>query len=185
MNTEELIKKYQILISKALDCKPEHIKFYKDGSKIGSIDYEKKEEWGEDYILDWELGNYSVMLDKENNLPEQFLYKDKPTDGAIPFSDYDKVIGSFKLYHLPYCCAFLVSCNAFVNYNFRKKGIGTILNLLRQDIGKLLNFTSILCTDIEDNIGQRKILKKNGWKDVHSVINKRTNNKLFLSVIDI
>ena len=63
--------------------------------------------------------------------------------------------------------------------------IGTILNQLRQDIGRLLGYSSIICTDIQQNTNQRKLLETNGWKDIHSVINKRTNNRVYLSVINI
>jgi hypothetical protein len=80
---------------------------------------------------------------------------------------------------MPHCCAFMISCNVYVSASYRNKRIGTTLNSLRQDIGRVLGFTSILCTDIEKNIHQRQLLKTNGWKDIHSVINKRTNNQVY------
>lgn len=30
-----------------------------------------------------------------------------------------------------------------------------------------------------------KTIKTNGWKDIYSVVNKRTNNRVYLSVVNI
>ena len=86
---------------------------------------------------------------------------------------------------MPHCCAFMVSCNVNVTEKYRGMRIGTILNQFRQDIGRVLNYSSILCTDIEQNTHQRKLLKTNGWKDIHDVVNKRTKNRVYISVINI
>jgi len=44
---------------------------------------------------------------------------------------------------------------------------------------------TLFVTDIEKNIHQRQLLATNNWKDIYSVINKRTENKVFISVIDL
>lgn len=97
----------------------------------------------------------------------------------------DKLLSSFELYKLPHCCAILVSCKAYVAEEFRGKRLGTLLNNMRQDIGKLLGYSVLMCTDIEANIHQRQLLATNGWKDIHDVKNKRTGNKVYLSVINL
>lgn len=79
----------------------------------------------------------------------------------------------------------MVSCNALVKEKYRGKRIGTILNQLRQDIGRLLGYSAIICTDIDKNTPQRKLLATNGWKDVYSVLNKRTKNLVHLAVINL
>jgi len=79
----------------------------------------------------------------------------------------------------------MVSCNASIKRGFRNNKIGTILNSLRQDIGRIMNYSTILCTDVEQNTYQRRVLKTNGWTDVYSVKNKRTNNKVYLTVKDL
>lgn len=185
MKTEELLKKYQKLIAKRLNCKPEAIKFYTDGVEIGTIDYEKKAEWDEDYIIDWSLGEFQVFIDENNELPQYFGTPEEHSAKHLPFIHYDLLISSFKLYQLQHCCAIMVSCNASIKRGFRNNKIGTILNSLRQDIGRIMNYSTILCTDVEQNTYQRRVLKTNGWTDVYSVKNKRTNNKVYLTVKDL
>jgi hypothetical protein len=161
MKTLEVLDKYKKIISGILNCKPEEIKFYTNNSneEIGTIDFDKNK-----ISKNWELGYYKVIQQVE--------------DKQILISDW-------KLYQLQHCCAFMVSCNVRVKDEYRNKRIGTILNQCRQDIGRLLGYSAILCTDIEQNQNQRKLLKTNGWKDVFSIINKRTNNRVYLTVINI
>lgn len=156
-----MLDKYRKVISGILECNPEDIKFYIGDSKeeIGTIDYDKNQ-----VSVNWALGDYKVL---------QQVGEDK------------KLIAAWSLYQLQHCCAYMVSCRAMVCEEYRNKRIGTILNQLRQDIGRLLNYSAILCTDIEQNTNQRKLLKTNGWKDIHSLVNKRTNNRVYLSVINI
>ncbi len=163
MKTQEVLDKYRKIIAGILNCNPTDILFYISDrentnitDQIGELKYEKSS--------DWSLGMYTV--------------KQK-------FTDKEVVISTFKLYELPHCCAFMVSCNVMVQGPYRNKRIGTILNSLRQDIGRLLGYSSILCTDIETNVNQRKLLATNGWRDIYAVLNKRTKNKVYLSVIDI
>lgn len=156
MKTTELLDKYRKIIAPILKCEPEDIRFF-------ITDKGREDEIGTlDYKKDnnWSLGQYRVKLK-------------------------DEEISRWKLYEMPHCCAFMISCNVIVHEKYRNKRIGTILNQLRQDIGRILGYSSILCTDIEKNVNQRKLLQTNGWKDVHSVINKRTNNRVYLSVINI
>jgi hypothetical protein len=163
METLEILDKYRKIIGGILNCNSENIKFYNDGNKeeIGTFDYDKQ-----CVSENWTLGTYEVYQIVDNY--------DKP-----------RLISSFKLYQLQHCCAFMVSCNAEIMEEYRNKRIGTILNNLRQDIGRQLGYTAILCTDIEQNVNQRKLLKTNGWKDIYSIINKRTNNRVYLSIINI
>lgn len=157
MNVKEINQKYTKIISLILNCNESDIK----------IEYRAKEKYDwipfniGDYVKsDFCLGDYRVL--HQNN-----------------------VISSWKLYELPHCCAYMVSCNVCVNEPFSNKGIGTQLNTYRQEVGRALGYSAILCTDLEMNTKQRKILKKNGWKDLHKIVNKRTNNTIFLSVINI
>lgn len=161
MKTNELLDKYRKIISAILKCEPSDIKFYIGHSKeeVGSIDFDKDE-----VIRNWSLGEYKIVQQ---------------------IGDTQEIISTWNLYQLQHCCAFMVSCNVKVKEPYRNKRIGTILNQLRQDIGRLLGYSSILCTDIEQNTNQRKLLKTNGWKDIHSVINKRTGNRVYLSIVNI
>lgn len=155
MKTLEVLDKYKKILCGITGGTPDDITFYQDDKLIGEMDYDKNE-----VSKNWSLGNYTVKFK-------------------------NSVISTFKLYQLQHCCAFMVSCNAEVKKDYRGKRIGTILNTLRQDIGRLLGYSAILCTDVEVNEHQRKLLKTNGWKDLFSLINKRTNNRVYLSVINI
>jgi len=161
MKTKEVLDKYRKILSKIINCSEQDIKFYIDNSKeeVGTFDYEKDE-----VSKNWELGNYKIVQQIGN---------------------IQKEISSFKLYQLQHCCAIMVSCNVIVKKEYRGKRIGTILNQLRQDIGRLLGYSLVLCTDIEQNKHQRQLLKTNGWTDVYSVVNKRTKNRVYISVINI
>lgn len=185
MKTLELLDKYQKIIAGRLNCNPEHIKFYINGEEVGSIDYEKKEEWEENYISNWALGEFQVFIDKKNELPQYFGDKLNHKSSYLNIKHYNKLISDFKLYQLPHCCAYAVSCKARVYEKFRNNRIGTILNSFRQDVCRILGYSALMCTDIETNKYQRKLLKTNGWKDVHNLINKRTNNRVFLSLINL
>lgn len=174
MKTQALLDKYKKLIGGLIKTKSENIKFYVGTSgiseycqdPIGALKLCKAIEIGElseEKKLDmnnWCVGKYTVM------------------NGKI-------MIASFELYQLPHCCAFLVSCKAYVNPQYRGKRVGTTLNNLRQDIGRALNYTTLMCTDIQTNVHQRQLLTTNGWKDIHEIKNKRTNNTVFLSVINL
>ena len=160
MSTKEILEKYKKLISEILNCDKDDILFCIGNSKEELIHFEYIKAENEDYCI----GNYVVYLKKENNF---------------------EIISCWVLFQLPYCCAFIISCGVSINLKFRNKKIGIVLNKMRQDIGKHLNFTSLLCTDIETNRAQRKILKNNGWKDIHEIINKKTNNRVYLSVINL
>ena len=176
MKTKEILDKYSKILAGLLNCNPGDFNFYKDNKLIGELDYYKTEE---------EARNDAKERNIEFNM-ENYVY----ITNNFGLGDYtvkvdDQIISSWKLYQMPHCCAFMVSCNVKVAVKFRNKRIGTVLNQLRQDIGRLLNYSSVICTDIEQNTHQRQLLKTNGWKDVHSVVNKRTNNRVFISVINL
>lgn len=97
----------------------------------------------------------------------------------------DKNIALFKLYEMPHCCGIVVSCNAEVGKLYRRKGIGRLMNSFRLEIAKQLGYSLILCTDLLKNEPQRKILEKQGWKDIHRFNNSRTKNDLYISIKDI
>lgn len=170
MKTKELLDKYQIILSSIIKCNPKDIKFFVEGHEITEIEYfapEKNKE-GE------ETGN-QIRYSRWNNWSE----------GRYKVMLNNSIISTFELYKMPHCCAILVSCKAFVSEDFRNKRIGTVMNSFRQDIARILNYSCLFCTDIETNIYQRQLLKTNGWKDIYSVVNKRTNNRVYLSVINI
>ena len=94
-------------------------------------------------------------------------------------------IARFSLTQMPSCCMILIFHNSIVRSKYQNSGIGSILFEFKIEIAKQLGYSTVMCTDIENNISQRKILAKNDFIDIHSNINKRTGNKVFISIKDI
>lgn len=99
--------------------------------------------------------------------------------------DKGLLIASFQLYPMINCCGICVSTRAYVAPKFQGQGIGTIMNQVRIDIARNAGYSLLMCTDVESNIKQRAILKRNGWRDLDSFINRRTNNRVYISVINL
>ena len=97
----------------------------------------------------------------------------------------EKTIASFELHPMIGCCAICVSTAAKVAKKYQGKGLGTILNKLRIHLAREQRYGTLLCTNVATNIPQRKILKKNGWKDIFTFLNPRTGNKIFISVVKL
>lgn len=108
------------------------------------------------------------------------------TTGQYTVMTADEAVASyFYLNQLPGCCGVCVSHNAAVSDVFRGKGLGSLLNQLRIEIAKDRGFGVLLCTAIEGNTRSRKILSKNGWKDIFYFINPKSGNKVHLSIKDL
>lgn len=175
MKTQAVLEKYQKVIGGLLKIDPKRIGFFVGNNEIKEIEYfepekdDKGNETGKQirrtYWNGWSEGDYTVKI--------------------IGSKESFTKLATFELYKLPHCCAILVSCKAWVNEQYRGKRVGTLLNNFRQDIGRLLGYSTLMCTDIESNIHQRQLLKTNNWRDIYSVINKRTKNRVFISVIDL
>lgn len=139
-------------------------------------------------IKDINIRCHNIRTDyKERILSYSDLSYVKDHDGLfINISDKDNMpISSFCLMQMPGCCGICISYNSLIFPKYQGKGIGTLLNQFRIDIADYLGYTTLLCTDREENIPQKKILAKNGWKDVHSFVNKRTNNLVNITIKDI
>lgn len=95
------------------------------------------------------------------------------------------MIAGFELHPMINCCGICVSTRAFVKEGYRGKGLGEALNSIRIDISRTLGYGLLLCTDVESNEAQRKILKKNGCTDIYKFVNPRTKNTVILTVINL
>ncbi len=177
MKTKALLDKYIKILAPIIGCKESDLLFMIGNKKIEEIEYfePEKDDKGEETGVkirytrwnDWSEGTYRLL--RKNNDTNEFKEE----------------ITSFELYKMPHCCAILVSCKSLISSKYRNKRIGTIMNTFRQDIGRLLGYSLLFCTDIEKNVHQRQLLATNGWKDIYEVKNKRTQNKVFLSVINL
>jgi hypothetical protein len=167
MQTASMIKKYKTITEKLLNVNDIRfevmLKIEKKGAPAWGVIGEEltpatkdKEAW----VRDWSDGRYQVM-------------------------NGNRLVASWELYRMPHCCGIVVSCRAFVAEEFRHKGLGTVLNNLRQEIGRGLGYSLMMCTDIETNSPQRKLLKTNGWRDLTSFVNARTKNRVLVSCVNL
>jgi len=97
----------------------------------------------------------------------------------------DRVITTFRIKQLPGCCGVGVSTGVEVRPTFQNMGVSTLMNKFRQEYAKLLSYGVLLCTDVESNIAQQKVLKKNKWKKLHSFRNPKTSNQVAIHCIDL
>lgn len=91
-------------------------------------------------------------------------------------------ISHFYLTELPGCCGVCVSYHAYVEQDFRNKGLGTLFNEFRKEIATALGYTILLCTSTEKNKEQKNILEKNEWETIYQFENKKTVNIVNLSI---
>lgn len=112
-------------------------------------------------------------------------YTEKLWTGSYVLELLGHKVACFTLVPMINCCGICVSTSAEVWPNWRGQGIGTLLNSFRIDLARFLGYGVLLCTDIEKNTAQRKILQANGWKDVHKFVNPRTKNTIFISVVNL
>lgn len=132
-------------------------------------------------ILDVEQDRITLkMQDDINSKAPGYLFTivkwDKKNEHLVSF---------FTMIQMPGCCGVVVSTGSLVSACYRKKGIGTLLNLFRIEIAKILGYSLIFCTDVTENTAESRILEKNGWKIIDRFLNKRTNNNVNLSVFHI
>lgn len=173
MKTTALLQKYQTIIGSLAGYDAESIAFLvRRPGNMGTdvwmaIDSAPNAEKPDDRY-DWCLGTYRVV-------------KNPPAGVNVPIVE----IASFKLYQMPHCCGIVVSCNAEVKPAFRNRRIGTVLNNLRQELGRELGYSLMLCTDVDTNVHQRQLLKTNGWRDLLAFVNRRTANKVIISAIGL
>ena len=102
-----------------------------------------------------------------------------------PIKRWANLVSCWIMTELPGCCGACVSLNAIVYTSYEGKGIGTILNKLRIDMAREDGYGLLICTDEKNNEHQRRILAKNGWKDVDEWVNPRTTHTVKLSAIHL
>lgn len=112
--------------------------------------------------------------------------EEKGLDIRIRYNDKSETpIAKFKLLQMPGCCGICISTGVATYNDFKKLGINKLLNKFRIDIAKECGYTILMCTDLENNIPERKTLEANGWKDILSFTNFRTGNKLKLTIKEL
>lgn len=94
-------------------------------------------------------------------------------------------VAKWEIVQMKNCCGMAVSTRALVEIAFRKLGLGLIMNQIRIDICRKLGYSCLMCTDVENNVPQQKILSANGWRKIHKFVNRNTGNTVCVHVINI
>ena len=126
----------------------------------------------------------NAYIDINNNS----FYYTKDSEGVdfrLAIVSSNRTISHFKLVQFPGCCGICVSTGAMVVENYKNKGIGTLLNKFRQDVARHQGYTILMCTDLDNNVPQKKILDHQGFQHIYQFINKRTNNLLNVSLLKL
>lgn len=100
-------------------------------------------------------------------------------------SNKDTTIGYFSINQLPGCCGAGVLNGMSVKYHFRNMGIGTVLNKLAIDMATLFNYGVLICTDVDTNKPQSRILDKIGWSGLYNFLNPKTHNSINIHAITL
>ena len=112
-------------------------------------------------------------------------YSDKADCGKYRLVAGTYTIATWELYQMKNCCGICVSTAATVREDFKKKGLGKLLNQVRIDYAKIMGYGLLLCTDVLKNKPQQKILDANGWEMVYSFKNPRTKNDVGIHVVPL
>lgn len=90
------------------------------------------------------------------------------------------LVASFKLNQLHGQCGVVVSNATVVTDNHRRKGVGTILQTIKELVAKHCDYSQMLATTNLHNEYQERILRKYGWYDVPMLAfrNKRSGNNI-------
>jgi hypothetical protein len=75
-------------------------------------------------------------------------------------------IFEFTLRQFSGCAQFLESLHTFIPDEFRRKGIGTYLQSIKEEIGVEFGSNSLICQVSKLNAVQLRILEKEGWKKI-------------------
>lgn len=112
-----------------------------------------------------------------------FYGKEEKIIGGIFYlrnKDDNEIITQFILQTLLGCNGVCVSHGVKIMPNYRGKGYGSMLCKFREDLARDLGYSSMICTVVNGNIPQEKIMQKNGWKIISSFHNKKTGNDVNL-----
>lgn len=121
-------------------------------------------------------------IDPDNISTTQSLFRE---DSVFQILDVKAVIAQFSVSYFPGCCGIAISHFSWIREDRRNAGLGTVLNNIRIREAKRWGFTVLMCTDIENNTPQQKILTKNNWQKLMTFTNLNTGNNVAIHAIDL
>jgi hypothetical protein len=100
-------------------------------------------------------GIFKIYLEEEGTLVSQFIIE--PMGG---------------------CRGVCVSKKVSIEPQFRGMGYGTTLCQFREKLAMYFDYSAMICSVVDGNIPQEKIMLNNGWSVISSFHNKRTGNQV-------
>jgi hypothetical protein len=127
------------------------------------------------------LGVREVIMTREDVQPAG-----KSENGLFVIKD-DRYrdIAEFTLVPFPGCCGMVILTGVLVMESYEGLGIGTIINKISQVISLNWGYTVMMCTDVENNIPQQKIMNRTGWTKLQTFNNSRTYNDVCIHSINL
>lgn len=127
--------------------------------------------------------SYEVANNK--GLSQQIeIYRISPAEFHTGFK-YDYKWMRYYLSPFPGNCGIVVSNYVWLSEHCRGYGLGEFFHKERLSFMEDMNYSCGMCTTVDGNKPQEAILRNNGWKIVHTFVNKRTNNKCLIWVKDL
>jgi hypothetical protein len=131
---------------------------------------------------------YDLPEDMSKGFPSPTAYYisyDQHRDIYGTQTEVREYLAMWTLCQMPGCCGACVSTGAFVARDVRNRGLGTFFNKVRQRLAREAGYGIMICTDIESNEPQQKVLDRTGWESVYKWINPRTKNALEMRVVHL
>jgi L-amino acid N-acyltransferase YncA len=98
---------------------------------------------------------------------------------------FSNLFGACELDSIPGCSQLAVSHSVFVLPKYRGKGRGAANHALRLDRAKALHYDCLMATVNAENIKEKRNLRDNGWKHVHTFNSSKTTNTVEIWVINL
>jgi len=129
--------------------------------------------------------NLNLLKDIPLNLEIRFTpflnYQGKLVGGYYIFFDkenFNQEVAKFKLTQMGGCNGVCISSNEAIYGTYKGKGYGNTFNKIREDLAQQMGYSVMLCTVIDGNVPQEKILFKNGWARTFGFLNLKTSNDI-------
>lgn len=97
----------------------------------------------------------------------------------------DEIAAQFFLSTLHGCCGVCVSYCANVSFKYRGSGLGKLLNEIRIEMARQMQYGLLICTDVTTNVAQTKILDSVGWAKATDFLNPKTVHTVNLHYIKL
>ncbi len=152
-----------------------------------NTNFNLKFEWCKVYIPINMFNNICNVLDdiygKDAYKTFRVTNSTDPRPGSVEFilylisnSDTHIAISQWNMVQLPGCCGVCVTTGEYVERAHRGYGLGTILSTCREFLAMKAGYSVLLCTDVNKNTPQKKILNNNKWENIHRFRNSKTGN---------